>query len=83
MSECESKAERGDVSNKTGTLCELKLKFLFLAQRGASRVHEPPEIVYRYLGEHFSAKRLTALGFSLVFTGPKVLRTLKNRCYTS
>lgn len=28
--------------------------------------------------EYFSAKRLTALRFSLGFTGPKILRTLKN-----
>ena len=30
---------------------ELKLRFLSLAHRWASRVHEPPEIVRRYLGE--------------------------------
>lgn len=39
------------MSNKTGNLYELKLRFLSLAHRGASRVHEPPEIVCRYLGE--------------------------------
>lgn len=33
--------------------------------------------------EHFSGKRLSALRFSLVFTGPKILRTLRNRYYTS